>query len=277
MWCNDVIQGAGLGLRSSFIEEIYNYEEKPNWFEVCPENWIRKQGYLRSLFEKIRSDFPIVCHGLSLSIGSPEDLDFKFLKELKDFLDYYEIEIYSEHLSFSKLNGKNTYDLLPLPFSIEVADYIVEKIKIVQDFLGRQIALENASTYLVLYKEMEETEFISYVIENSNCKLLLDINNVYVNSVNHNFNPYFFIDSLNPEWISYYHIAGHKKLRDDLLIDTHGENVSEEVFNLAEYTFYKLGSKPILLERDNNIPPYEELLKEYKKVKLLAEKYEKVH
>ena len=275
MWSNEIIKGAGLGLRTSFIEEIYDYQLKPNWFEVAPENWIKKGGYLKKFFEKIRQDFPIVCHGLSLSIGSPDPLNFSFLKELKDFLDYYEIKVYSEHLSFSYFDGSNTYDLLPLPFTVEMADHIIEKVKIAQDFLGRQIALENASIYLILEKEIEEHEFIKYIVENAGCKLLLDVNNVYVNSVNHGFDPYQFIDKINPEWVEYYHIAGHDRVEENLIIDTHGQNVIEDVYNLMEYTLKKLGSKPVLLERDNNIPPYNELLQEYEKVKNLVEKYEK--
>jgi hypothetical protein len=275
MWSNEVIKGAGLGLRTAFIEEIYDYDLKPKWFEVAPENWIKKGGYLRKLFEKVRSDFPVACHGLSLSIGSPDPLNFSFLKELKDFLDYYEIEVYSEHISFSYFNSSNTYDLLPLPFTVEMAKHIVEKVKIVQDFLGRQIALENASVYLILEKEVEEYEFIKYIVENANCKLLLDINNVYVNSVNHEFDPYKFLDKINPDWIMYYHIAGHDRVEENLIIDTHGQDVIEDVYKLAHYTFETLGNKPILLERDNNIPPYKELLKEYKKISKIAEKYEK--
>ena len=275
MWSKEVVKGAGLGLRTAFIEEVYNYDLKPNWFEVAPENWIKKGGYLKKLFEKIRADFPIVCHGLSLSIGSPDPLNFSFLKELKDFLNYYEIEIYSEHLSFSYYNGSNTYDLLPLPFTVEMADYIVEKVKIVQDFLGRQIALENASIYLILEKEIEEHEFIKHIVQNSKCKILLDVNNIYVNSVNHNFDPYLFIDKINPDWIMYYHIAGHDRIEENLIIDTHGQDIIEDVYRLMEYTLKKLGNKPVLLERDNNIPPYNELLDEYKKVKELTESYEK--
>ncbi len=275
MWSNEVIKSTGLGLRTSFIEEVYDYDLKPNWFEVAPENWIKKGGYLKELFEKIRQDFPIVCHGLSLSIGSPDPLNFSFLKELKDFLDYYEIKTYSEHLSFSYFDGSNTYDLLPLPFTEEMANHIVEKVKTVQDFLGRQIALENASIYLILKKEIKEHQFLKYIVENSGCKLLLDINNVYVNSVNHGFNPYKFIDKINPKWVEYYHIAGHDRVEENLIIDTHGQNVIQEVYDLMEYTLQKVGNKPVLLERDNNIPPYNELLEEYKKIKDLVEKYEK--
>ncbi|WP_121922578.1 DUF692 domain-containing protein [Hydrogenothermus marinus] len=275
MWSNEIIKGAGLGLRTAFIEEIYDYNLKPNWFEVAPENWIKKGGYLKKLFEKIRQDFPFICHGLSLSIGSPDPINFSFLKELKDFLDYYEIKLYSEHLSFSYFKGSNTYDLLPLPFTKEVADNIIEKLKIVQDFLNRQIAIENASIYLILEKEMEEYEFIQYIIENANCKLLLDINNVYVNSVNHGFNPYDFIDKINPEWVMYYHIAGHDRIEENLIIDTHGQNVIDEVYDLLRYTLETIGNKPVLLERDNNIPPYKELLKEYKKVKDIVENEKK--
>ncbi len=271
MWFNGKIKGTGLGLRTAFIDQIYQFDTKPEWFEVAPENWIHKGGYLKKLFEKLRQDFPFVCHGLSLSIGSPAPLDKGFLKQIKDFLDYYQIELYSEHLSFSIFDGNNCYDLLPLPFTQEVADYISQKIIQVQDFLGRQIALENASTYVQLPSDMDEIQFIEYIVKRSGCKMLLDVNNVYVNSVNHSFDPYLFIQKINPEWVSYIHMAGHERIDKNLIIDTHGSEIIGEVYDLLIFTLRHVGRKPVLLERDNNIPPYKELLEEYKYLKEIVQ------
>ncbi|SNZ03175.1 hypothetical protein SAMN06265182_0313 [Persephonella hydrogeniphila] len=263
MWFDGEIKGTGLGLRTAFIEDIHDYDLKPEWFEIAPENWIKKGGYLRKLFEDIRKDFPVVCHGLSLSVGSPDPVNKYFLKELKDFLDYYEISIYSEHLSFSSLYGSYIYDLFPLPFTRELAEDMSQKISFIQDFLGREISLENASSYVELSGDMEETDFIGYIIEKTGCKLLLDVNNVYVNSCNHRFDPYLYIEKIKPEWVSYIHIAGHKKIKEDLILDTHGSEISQSVYQLLIFTLKKIGKKPVLLERDNNIPPYRELLNEY--------------
>ncbi len=276
MWFNEIINGAGLGLRTSFIEEIFEYDVKPDWFEFAPENWIRKGGYLKECFEKVRENFPVACHGLSLSIGSPEPLNMDFLKELKDFLDFYEIEIYSEHISFSSVEGKNLYDLFPVPFTVKMADFISDKVCYVQDYLKRELILENISYYQVIYKELDENEFIKRILEKSGAKLLLDVNNVYVNSVNHGYDPFDYIRTFSSEEVAYIHIAGHEKLSENLIIDTHGERVTENVFELLRFALKHLGKKPVLLERDNNIPPYKELLEEYKKVREIVQSYERV-
>jgi len=226
-----------------------------------------------NILEKIRVEFPITCHGLSLSIGSPDSLNFKFLKDLKDFLNFFEIDIYSEHLSFSSINNSFLYDLFPIPFNEQKAEQIAEKIKIVQDFLERPLILENISYYFSLEGKISELDFINLILEKGNCKLLLDINNVYVNSINHNYDPYNFIGSINKDKVAYYHIAGHERF-DDILIDTHGANINQEVFNLLIFSIEKIGKKPVLLERDNNIPPYEQLLNEYKYLKEIVENAE---
>ncbi len=260
------IKGAGLGLRFSFLNDIHKFEEKPNWFEIAPENWMGKGGKATKILEKIRADFPIGCHGLSLSIGSPDKIDKNFLKELKEFLDYFEIDIYSEHLSYSSLNGSYIYDLLPVPFSEKLAEYIGEKARYIQDYLERPLILENISYYYSFDAEMSEVEFINLVLEKGNCKLLLDVNNVYVNSLNHGYDPYHFIEDLDLSKVEYIHIAGHNKF-DDIIIDTHGADVCEPVYDLLDFSLKRLGDVPVLLERDNNIPEYNQLIEEYKKVK----------
>jgi len=264
------IKGAGLGLRFSFLNDIYEIEEKPTWFEIAPENWMDKGGKGRKILENIRADFPIGCHGLSLSIGSPDKVDKNFLKRLKDFLDYFEIDVYSEHLSYSSLNGSYIYDLLPVPFSEKLAEYIGEKARYVQDFLERPLILENISYYYAFNTPMSEAEFINLVMEKGNCHLLLDVNNVYVNSINHGYDPYQFIEDLDLSKVAYIHIAGHDRF-EDTIIDTHGSEVCESVYDLLDFSLKKLGDVPVLLERDNNIPEYEELIEEYKKVKWSVE------
>jgi len=254
----------GLGLRSEFIHEVYKNDFKPSWFEVTPENWMHINIKHRKTFERIVSDFEIVAHGVSLSIGSNTPLDKKFLQKLKTFLDDYEIEHYSEHLSFCSLDNKQLYELLPLPMTQNMVNYISERVDEVQNFLGRSIALENASYYYVPYAEMDESDFINEVIQKSGAKLLLDVNNVFVNSHNHGFDPKAFLDKIEYENIAYMHIAGHLEVSEELFIDTHGEDIKDEVWDLLSYVKEAGVDKPILLERDNDVPSYEKMLKEYK-------------
>ena len=254
----------GLGLRTEFMHDVYKHDFKPSWFEITPENWMYMNAKHRKMFERIVSDFEIVAHGLSLSIGSNTPLDKKFLQDLKQFLDAYEIEYYSEHLSFCSVDNKQMYELLPLPMTQNMVNYICDRVDAVQNILGRSIALENASYYYVPYAEMEETDFINEVIQKSGAKLLLDVNNVFVNSHNHKFNPKEFLDKINYDNIAYMHIAGHMEVSDALFIDTHGEEVKDEVWNLLTYVKNAGVDKPVLLERDNDVPNYESMLKEYK-------------
>ncbi len=262
---NNLPEGVGLGLRYSFAEEVIKRNYGPSWFELAPENWMRRGGFFRKTLERIRSSFPIVCHGLSLSIGSPDEINMKFLKEVKKFLDDFEISVYSEHLSFSSLNGEYLYDLFPLPFTEDTVKRVAKKVKIVEEILERPLILENISYYWRPFGDMEEWEFINAVLEESGAYLLLDVNNVYVNSVNHNYDPYEFIENLNLSKVAYIHVAGHERF-ERIIIDTHGSPLIEEVYNLLKFTLERTGKVPVLLERDNNIPPYDELLKEVKKL-----------
>ncbi len=259
------IEGVGLGLRYSFAEEVPQKEEIPRWFEIAPENWMRRGGFFRRTLERIRERSPIVCHGLSLSIGSPDPLNIEFLKDIKRFLDDFEIEVYSEHISFSSLGGNYLHDLLPLPFTEETVKRVAKKVKEVEEILERPLILENISYYLRLPGEMEEWEFINAVLRESGARLLLDVNNVYVNSLNHGYDPYKFIENLDLSRTAYIHIAGHERF-ERVVIDTHGAPVIEDVYKLLEFTLDRTGPVPLLLERDNNIPPYEELLKEVRRL-----------
>lgn len=263
--------GCGIGLRREFLDEVLNSNEKPDWFEITPENWIRTPKKLKKNFERVVRDFPIVCHGLSLSIGSYEDLDINFLKDLKEFLDNYEIKHYSEHISFSSLQGVQTYELLPIPMTEKMIDKVAEKVDRVQNFLQRELILENATYYYVPESTMNEVDFINTLIKKSGAKLLFDVNNAFVNSFNHNFDVYEFINKMNLDSVAYYHVAGHLEYREDLWIDTHGMKVKPEVWDLLEYTL-KIKKAPVLLERDNNVPNMSAMMKEYGAMKEIYER-----
>lgn len=260
------IYGCGLGLREEFIFDVPKKDEQIDFFEVAPENWISTPKKYQKVFERIVQDYPIMCHGLSLSIGSYEPVDTRFLKQVKDFLDRYEIKNYSEHLSFSSLEGLQTYELLPLPMNPKEVQNICDKIDFVQNYLKRELILENATYYFVPESTMSEIDFINDVFKKSGAKMLLDINNVFVNSFNHKFDPYKYIDGLDLSTVFYYHVAGHLEYKEDLWIDTHGTAVKDDVWDLTKYTLSK-HKAPIMLERDNNIPPLKILKKEIKKLR----------
>lgn len=260
------IAGCGVGLRREFLFDALKPPFKPDWFEVAPENWIAMPALFQKAFDRIARDYPLVAHGLSLSVGSPEPTDRKFLKALKTFLDRYGIEHYSEHLSFSSLGGVQSYELLPLPMTRAVVDHVADKVARVQDALGRELILENATYYYVPHAEMTESDFINAVLDKSGAKLLLDVNNVYVNAFNHGFDAKAFIKSLNLSKVAYYHVAGHLEYKKDLWIDTHGMPTKDDVWKLLAFA-HKLAPAPALLERDNNVPDkMADLLPEYKKM-----------
>ncbi|MEH6502296.1 MAG: DUF692 domain-containing protein [Cycloclasticus sp.] len=267
------VNGAGLGLRRAFIGPLSEQPpESVDFYEIVPENWIRFGGQhgkqLRALTEK----FPFVSHGLSLSIGSPDPLDLGFVRDVRDFLKQHQIKIYTEHLTYCS-DGGHLYDLMPIPFTEEAVDYVADRIIQVQDILGEQIAIENASYYAAPGKEMEEIEFINAVIKKADCKLLIDINNIYVNSVNHQYDAVAFLKSLPSDRISYAHIAGHYHESEDIIIDSHGTKVIDPVWQLLDTAYEHFGVFPTLLERDINIPPLSELLDEVDLIHQAQSKY----
>ncbi|GIV26944.1 MAG: UPF0276 protein [Bacteroidia bacterium] len=265
----------GIGYRKDFAEE---WEENRNildvdFIEVAPENWINVGGYWKQLFDKKLQQYPLFAHGLSLSIGSPDELDKEFLKQLKNFLDNTRSKIYSEHLSFSKCDNAHTYDLLPIPFTEAAVKHVSNRIKQVQDFLERPLVLEIVSYYSPVAAEMKEIDFINAVLEESGCLLLLDVNNIYVNSFNHQYDAKEFIQQLPKDRVAYIHMAGHLKLDDDLIIDTHGEPIIDPVYELFEYTLQWLQKPvPVLLERDFNIPELNELQREINQLRFIYNK-----
>jgi uncharacterized protein (UPF0276 family) len=256
--------GAGLGLRRSMLPELdaaAGLEEVVDFFEVAPENWLGIGGRLGKAFRRYTERFPFICHGLSLSIGGPDPLDEIFLTRLRGFLDEHGVLLYSEHLSWCS-DGAHLYDLLPIPFTEEAVHHVAGRVRRAQDILGRRIAIENASYYTPLATEISEPEFIRAVLKEADCLLLLDVNNVYVNSINHRYDARAFIDALPAERVCYLHIAGHYREAEDLIVDTHGAAVIDPVWSLLDYSYARIGRRPTLLERDFNIPPLPELLAE---------------
>lgn len=264
----------GIGFRKDFADEfIDNSIFSPDFIEFAPENWIDMGGYWRKVLDKVTEKYPAICHGLSLSIGSPKELDMSFLRKLKKFLDEYNIDIYSEHLSYTKAENAHLYDLLPIPFRDDAVKHVVKRIKQVQDFLERPLVIENVSYYTPVAAEMSEQEFINNIVNESGCNMLLDVNNVYVNAFNHKYDTKAFIDSMPLDKIAYIHMAGHTKVAPDMIIDTHGEAIIDPVYELFDYTVSKINPVPVLLERDFNIPETEELIAEMKKLKEISTKH----
>ena len=223
-------------------------------------------------FREFTDRYPFVCHGLSLSIGGPSALDETFLRRLKRFLDDHDIRCYSEHLSYCTDDG-HLYDLMPIPFTEEAVHYVSARIRQVQDMLGQRMAIENVSYYAAPGSELTEIEFINGVIVEADCDLLLDVNNIHVNSVNHRYDPIEFLKALPGERIAYGHIAGHYNEAPDLIVDTHGADVITDVWQILDKAYELFGVFPTLLERDFNIPPVEELLKEVSTIREIQEKY----
>ena len=268
-----LVSGAGLGLRRTFLDAVVaSSPDRIDFFEVAPENWMRVGGALGKGFRTLTERAPFVAHGLTLSLGGPAPLDFDFLRALKQFLDDHRMLLYSEHLSYCSDAGQ-LYDLLPLPFTLEAAAYTAERIRKVQDVLGRRIAIENISYYVTLEQEITEAEFLTTVLEAADCDLLLDINNLYVNSINHGYAADKFLAALPANRITYLHVAGHHHESPELLIDTHGAPVISPVWSLLERCYERYGVLPTLIERDFNIPPLADLLMEVDAIHALQTKH----
>jgi uncharacterized protein len=261
------LAGAGLGLRRDLFTGLADAPPGAiDFVEVAPENWMRTGGRLGRRFRALVERYPLVCHGLSLSLGGPAPLDREFLRELKTFLDAFDVLEYTEHLSACGDEGQ-LYDLLPIPFTEEAVDYVVPRIREVQDLLGRRIGIEHVSYYAAPSREMTELDFLSAVLERADCGLLLDVNNLFVNSVNFDYDAERFLDALPGERIMYVHIAGHYVEAPDLRIDTHAADVIEPVWGLLDRAYGRFGVRPTLLERDFNFPPVATLLGEVARIR----------
>ncbi|NIN35172.1 MAG: DUF692 domain-containing protein [Gammaproteobacteria bacterium] len=268
------VNGAGLGLRRAFIGPLTDQlPDTIDFMEVAPENWIDIGGRYGHLFRRITDQVPFVCHGLSLNIGGPAPLDEAFIKRVKQFIDDHSIRCYSEHLSYCGDDG-HLYDLMPIPFTEQAVNYVSERILRVQDIIGRRIAMENVSYYAAPGQEMSEIDFINAVLEKADCDLLVDINNIHVNSINHRYDAVEFLKALPGERIAYSHIAGHYVEAEDLRVDTHGADVIDPVWQLLHIAYEHFGVFPTLLERDFNIPPVPELLTEVEQIAMIQSQHQ---
>jgi uncharacterized protein (UPF0276 family) len=268
------VSGAGLGLRRGhMMEELLEINPaQVQFMEVAPENWIGMGGRLGKRFREYTERYDFVTHGLSLSIGGPTPLDLELVKDIKAFMQQHNILKYTEHLTYCSDQG-HLYDLMPIPFTTEAVHYVADRIKQVQDILGQRIAMENASYYAAPGKQMEEIDFLKAVLDEADCELLLDVNNIYVNSVNHSYDPIEFLQALPKQRITYCHIAGHYNEAKDLIVDTHGADVIDPVWNILDKAYEAFGVFPTLLERDFNIPELPVLMKEVDQICQLQQKW----
>jgi hypothetical protein len=261
------VRGAGLGFRRELIPALKaGVPPAIDFFELAPENWMGLGGRFARDLRPFTEAYPFVCHGLSLSLGGMTPLDTDLLGHIKAFMRAHGIALYTEHLSFCADHG-HLYDLLPIPATHDAVRHVVARIRQAQDILETRIAIENASTYVAApIGEMTEAEFIKAMLAEADCDLHLDVNNVYVNSVNFRFDPLDFIRQMPVDRIVYLHMAGHYREADDLLVDTHGAPVIDPVWQLLDQTYALIGPRPTLLERDFNIPPLPELVAEVERI-----------
>ena len=263
----------GIGFRRDIADNLLNDSSlQPEFIEFAPENWMGIGGYWKKILNRAVEKYDVTCHGLSLSLGSPEELDWKFIKELKLFLDENNVKIFSEHLSYTKSNNAHLYDLLPIPFREDAVHHVADRIKNVQDALERKLAIEIVSYYTPVAAEMKELDFIKAIVDEADCDLLLDVNNVYVNAFNHKYDAKDFIDQLPLNKVAYIHMAGHEQVEPDLIIDTHGQPIIDPVYELFEWTIQKMEPVPVLLERDYNFSQLDQLNSELDKLKSLVRK-----
>lgn len=268
------VSGAGLGLRRELVEPLLqctaDAEAGIGFLEIAPENWMELGGRLQQQFRGLTERFRFVTHGLSLSIGGPAELDIDFLRRVKRFLDAHGIADYTEHLSWCA-DESHLYDLLPIPFTNDAVRHVAERVRIAQDILERRIALENASFYLMPPVEMSELDFICNVLQEADCDLLLDVNNIVVNACNHGYDARAFLAQLPLLRIRYVHIAGHLVVNENLRIDTHGADVGDAAWDLLDRLYQLAGPLPTLLERDFNIPPLDILQQEIARIRQIQQ------
>ena len=263
------VSGAGLGFRRPLADKLKDVTPGAiDFMEIAPENWIHVGGALGKKLRWFTERYPFLIHGLSLSIGSPAPLDEQLVNDIKAFMAEHKIRMYSEHLSYCGDDGQ-LYDLMPIPFTEDAVTYVAARVRRVQDILEQRIALENVSYYAPTDTAMSEAEFTLAVLEEADCDLMLDINNIVVNSINHNYDANEFMLQMPAERIRYFHLAGHYVEAKDLRIDTHGTAVDEQAWGLLADAYAYFGVVPTLLERDFNFPPIPELLDEVSHIRQL--------
>ncbi len=265
------VRGAGLGLRRKLLDPLMaDPPDDVDFMEVAPENWIHVGGNLGKKLRFFTERYPFLIHGLSLSIGAPSPLDEQLVRDIRDFMAEHDIRLYSEHLSYCGDDGQ-LYDLMPIPFTEEAVRYVAERVRRVQDILGQRMALENVSYYTPIDTSMSEREFLLAVLQEADCDLMLDINNIVVNSINHRYDASEFLRAMPATRIRYFHLAGHHVEDEDLRIDTHGSPVDAQAWALLEEAYGLFGPVPTLLERDFNFPPMRVLLDEVRRIKALQQ------
>lgn len=257
----------GLGLRRGLLPELLAMPaDAVDFLECAPENWIAVGGVYGKGLAQLAERFPITCHGLSLSLGGSEPLDLHFLDQTRQFLDRHQVRLYSEHLSYCSDDG-HLYDLMPLPFTDEAVRHVAARIRQAQEHLERRIAVENISYYAAPYQALSELDFIRAVLDEADCDLLLDVNNVFVNACNHRYDARAFLNDLPRERVTGMHVAGHFDEAPDLKVDTHGAPVKDDVWALYAFACARFGVLPTVLERDFNYPPLAELLAETARIR----------
>jgi len=259
--------GYGLGLRPVYYDEILSTRPPVDWFEIISENYMVEGGRALAMLDRFRADYPIVMHGVSMSLASTDPLDVDYLARLKALVDRVEPAWVSDHVAWTGVHGLTLHDLLPIPYTRESLTHIVDRIRRVQDYLKRQLVVENASTYVsFVASEMSEPEFVREMAERADCLLLLDVNNVFVSGFNHGFDPVAFIDAIPVERVVQFHMAGHTN-KGTHRVDTHDQPVCEEVWALYEHARRRFGDVSVMIERDDNFPPFSELLDELQRMR----------
>lgn len=267
---DEVFLGFGLGLRAPHYPTILESRPKVDWFEAITEDYLVPGGRPLYYLNRIREHYPLVMHGVSLSIGSGDAINFEYLKKVKALAASIQPAWISDHLCWTGINGLNMHDLLPLPYTEESLNHVVSKIKKVQDFLGRQILLENVSSYIEYQTSMmKEWDFLAAIVEQADCFILLDINNIYVSSVNHQFDPLDYLNAIPPHRVRQFHLAGHKNCGTHI-IDTHDAPIIDPVWSLYAAALRRFGKVSTMIERDDNIPALSELLTELQQAKQIA-------
>jgi len=263
--------GFGLGLRKEHYQDIIDTSPKVDWFEILTENYLVPGGKPLYYLDKIHQDYPMVMHGVSLSIGNSDPLNFNYLEQVKELAQRIDAHWISDHLCWTGMGGSNAHDLLPLPYTEEALQHVVERIIQVQDFLQRPILMENVSSYIsYTQSEMSEWEFLNTVAQQADCLILLDINNIYVSAINHQFDPIVYLDAIPKERVQQFHLAGHSDF-GDYIIDTHDHDIRQEVWELYQYAVKRFGQVSCMIERDDNIPSLSELVQELQTARNLSQ------
>jgi uncharacterized protein (UPF0276 family) len=263
--------GFGLGLRPDHYDEILSSNPPIDWFEIITENYLVPGGKPHHFLNQICERYPVVMHSVSMSIGSIDPIDFEYLQQIKFLSERIKPKWISDHLCWTGVHGKNMHDLLPLPYTEESIQHIVGRIQKIQDFFGQQILIENVSSYITYQQsQMTEWEFISEITNQADCRILLDLNNIYVSSVNHGFDPSTYLINVPKNRVSQFHLAGHSNM-GDYIIDTHDQDIIDPVWNLYRKAIQHFGFVPTMIERDDNIPPLQSLVTELNYARTIAQ------